>query len=291
MQTVQAAAREQPPALAEVRQPRRRIARAAAPRAAAARSSADPAGKPSAARTRAGAGDQRRGARRAGRRRCRWSARRARPARAGASEPRANRSAGWLRCMVDLWRLMGRLGTIPERALTTRGGVRKLRGPCGVPGSYRSGGANAWRIRNRRKKRRDRLTSTGSATSRCARACVPPSARIVDAVAAGKKEEAQTSYKAAVPLIDTLVNKKIIHRNQADRHKSRLAARVKRWAAAAAGLVRPAAGILQVLDRQQQREPRLRRARPRASACLPARVERSGQRPQQVQRRRRARRA
>jgi len=28
-------------------------------------------------------------------------------------------------------------------------------------------------------------------------------------------------------MIDTLVNKHIIHRNQADRHKSRLAARVK----------------------------------------------------------------
>ena len=51
--------------------------------------------------------------------------------------------------------------------------------------------------------------------------------RIVDSVAAGKKEEARASYLAAVPLIDTLVNKKIIHRNQADRHKSRLAARVK----------------------------------------------------------------
>ena len=51
--------------------------------------------------------------------------------------------------------------------------------------------------------------------------------KIVDAVAAGKKEEAKANYLAAVPLIDTLVNKKIIHRNQADRHKSRLAARVK----------------------------------------------------------------
>ena len=51
--------------------------------------------------------------------------------------------------------------------------------------------------------------------------------RVIDATAAGKKEDAQASYKAAVPLIDTLVNKKIIHRNQADRHKSRLAARVK----------------------------------------------------------------
>jgi small subunit ribosomal protein S20 len=51
--------------------------------------------------------------------------------------------------------------------------------------------------------------------------------KVVDSVAAGKKDEARTNYQAAVPLIDTLVNKNIIHRNQADRHKSRLAARVK----------------------------------------------------------------
>ena len=51
--------------------------------------------------------------------------------------------------------------------------------------------------------------------------------RVNDAVAKGDKKEADTSYRAAVPLIDTLVNKKIIHRNQADRHKSRLAVRVK----------------------------------------------------------------
>lgn len=51
--------------------------------------------------------------------------------------------------------------------------------------------------------------------------------KVVDATAAGDKEQAKASYLAAVPLIDTLVNKKIIHRNQADRHKSRLAVRVK----------------------------------------------------------------
>lgn len=51
--------------------------------------------------------------------------------------------------------------------------------------------------------------------------------KVVDAAAKGDKTEAQSSYRAAVPLIDTLVNKRIIHRNQADRHKSRLAARVK----------------------------------------------------------------
>jgi len=51
--------------------------------------------------------------------------------------------------------------------------------------------------------------------------------KVIDAAAAGNKELAKASYHAAVPLIDTLVNKNIIHRNQADRHKSRLAARVK----------------------------------------------------------------
>ncbi len=51
--------------------------------------------------------------------------------------------------------------------------------------------------------------------------------KVADAVATGNKDAAKASYQAAVPLIDTLVNKKIIHRNAAARHKSRLSARVK----------------------------------------------------------------
>jgi small subunit ribosomal protein S20 len=51
--------------------------------------------------------------------------------------------------------------------------------------------------------------------------------RVNDAIAKGNKEDAQTSYRSAVPVIDSMVNKRIIHRNAADRHKSRLAARVK----------------------------------------------------------------
>ena len=51
--------------------------------------------------------------------------------------------------------------------------------------------------------------------------------KVNDAVTKGSKDEALSSYRAAVPVIDTLVNKHIIHRNQADRHKSRLAVRVK----------------------------------------------------------------
>lgn len=57
--------------------------------------------------------------------------------------------------------------------------------------------------------------------------------RVNDAIAGGDAEQAQSRYREALPAIDTLVNKRIIHRNQADRHKSRLAARVKTLAARA----------------------------------------------------------
>ncbi|MCC7463440.1 MAG: 30S ribosomal protein S20 [Gammaproteobacteria bacterium] len=51
--------------------------------------------------------------------------------------------------------------------------------------------------------------------------------KVTAAVAAGQGEQARSAYQAAVPVIDSLVNKKIIHRNQANRHKSRLAAKLK----------------------------------------------------------------
>ena len=50
---------------------------------------------------------------------------------------------------------------------------------------------------------------------------------VSDAIAAGKKEDAQKSYAVAVPIIDSMVNKQIVHRNKAARHKSRLAARIR----------------------------------------------------------------
>jgi small subunit ribosomal protein S20 len=50
---------------------------------------------------------------------------------------------------------------------------------------------------------------------------------VTAAIAGGDKKAAETTYRTAVPLIDTLVNKRIIHRNKAARHKSRLAARIR----------------------------------------------------------------
>lgn len=54
---------------------------------------------------------------------------------------------------------------------------------------------------------------------------------VVNAVSAGEKEQAVANLKAAVPVIDTMVNKGIIHRNKAARHKSHLNAQVKGMAA------------------------------------------------------------
>jgi small subunit ribosomal protein S20 len=54
--------------------------------------------------------------------------------------------------------------------------------------------------------------------------------KVTAAVEGGNKEVAGTSYREAVPVIDALVNKQIIHRNKANRHKSRLAARIRAMA-------------------------------------------------------------
>lgn len=43
----------------------------------------------------------------------------------------------------------------------------------------------------------------------------------------GNKEAATAAYAEAVPLLDRMADKGIIHRNKAARHKSRLNARLK----------------------------------------------------------------
>ena len=51
--------------------------------------------------------------------------------------------------------------------------------------------------------------------------------KVTAAIASGSKEAAMTSYRSAVPVIDSLVSKQIIHRNKAARHKSRLTASIR----------------------------------------------------------------
>lgn len=54
---------------------------------------------------------------------------------------------------------------------------------------------------------------------------------VIKAVEAGNKEEASAKLKAATPIIDSAVNKGLIHRNKAARHKRVLNARVKEMSA------------------------------------------------------------
>jgi len=50
---------------------------------------------------------------------------------------------------------------------------------------------------------------------------------VTTAISAGDKQVARSSYQKAVPIIDSLVSKQIVHRNKAARHKSRLSARIR----------------------------------------------------------------
>ena len=51
--------------------------------------------------------------------------------------------------------------------------------------------------------------------------------KVVRAIEAKDVELAKTEYAAAVPVIDRMADKGIIHKNKAARHKSRLNAQVK----------------------------------------------------------------
>ena len=55
--------------------------------------------------------------------------------------------------------------------------------------------------------------------------------RVVKAIESGDKTAAESTYKAAVPLIDNSAGRKIIHGNKAARHKSRLNARIRAMSA------------------------------------------------------------
>jgi small subunit ribosomal protein S20 len=51
--------------------------------------------------------------------------------------------------------------------------------------------------------------------------------KTVAAIATGEYAAATAAYKAAVPVIDRMADKGIIHKNKAARHKSRLNTKIK----------------------------------------------------------------
>lgn len=51
--------------------------------------------------------------------------------------------------------------------------------------------------------------------------------KVIDSIDSGDKAAATEAYQAAVPIIDRMANKGLIHKNKAARHKSRLNARIR----------------------------------------------------------------
>ena len=56
---------------------------------------------------------------------------------------------------------------------------------------------------------------------------------VIAAIEAGDVEKARAAYARAVPIIDRMADKGIIHKSKAARHKSRLNAQIKAMAAPA----------------------------------------------------------
>ena len=54
--------------------------------------------------------------------------------------------------------------------------------------------------------------------------------KVTKAIAAGDKTAAQAVYRSSVSTVDSIADKKIIHKNKAARHKSRLSAAIKAMA-------------------------------------------------------------
>ena len=55
--------------------------------------------------------------------------------------------------------------------------------------------------------------------------------KVIAAVATGDHKVASAAYGAAVPIIDRMASKGLLHKNKAARHKSRLSMHVKKLAA------------------------------------------------------------
>lgn len=51
--------------------------------------------------------------------------------------------------------------------------------------------------------------------------------KVISSIESGDKEAASSAYAAAVPIIDRVADKGIMHKNKAARHKSRLNKQIK----------------------------------------------------------------
>ena len=83
--------------------------------------------------------------------------------------------------------------------------------------------ANSPQARKRARQAENRRQSNASHRS----ALRTSIKKVVKAIAAGEKDAASKAFQEAVPVIDSMTGKGLIHANKAARHKSRLNAQLK----------------------------------------------------------------
>ncbi len=76
----------------------------------------------------------------------------------------------------------------------------------------------------KRARQSEKLRLHNASQRSMLRTCIK---KVISAIDAKDKKAAQNAFKAAVPVIDSMVSKGIIHKNKASRHKSRLNSHVK----------------------------------------------------------------
>jgi small subunit ribosomal protein S20 len=83
--------------------------------------------------------------------------------------------------------------------------------------------ANTAQAKKRAKQAEKSRLHNASLRSRM-RTCLK---KVLKAIESGDKTNAEQAFKEALPQIDGMVNKKLIHKNKAARHKSRLSGHIK----------------------------------------------------------------
>ena len=121
----------------------------------------------------------------------------------------------------------------PFSCLTLAGIAAKIRGSLTDPAGPDAGPQETDSVANiKSAEKRAKQAVKRRAHNMAARSRLRTSIKkVLAAVEAGDKAAASAAFKAAQPVIDTMVSKGIIHANKAARHKRELNARVKTLAA------------------------------------------------------------
>ena len=80
----------------------------------------------------------------------------------------------------------------------------------------------------KRARQNEKARKHNASLRSMARTCIK---KVVAAIEAGNVDNARAAYAAAVPVIDRMADKGILHKNKAARHKSRLNAQIRALAA------------------------------------------------------------